>query len=383
MKKSNSITIRPVLSRKEKRDFLHFPWEIYKNDPHWVPPLLMEQRKLINPKKNPYFQHAKAQFFVAYQDGQPVGRISAQVDQLFLDHWKEKEKESVGFFGFFESIDDQTVAQALVDHASQWLTKQGMKKIRGPFSLSINEISGVLIKGYGASPQIMMAYNPSYYETLLEKAGLQKAKDLYAWRYDVGNVPEPAHQIADAVREYPGLSIRTINIKHVERDLNIIMDVFNSAWSKNWGFTAFTPEEIKQAAKDLKKIVDPEICLIAEVEGKPAGIVFCIPNLNELIKDLKGRLFPLNFFRLLYRLKFHPPRNGRIALLGIKKEYRGSILGGLSILLYIDVHHRCQKRGYTMGELSWTLEDNVKINEGIKFMGGQHYRTYRVYEKNL
>ena len=377
--KDNNVIVRAVRTRREKRDFLHLPWKIYKEDPHWIPPLLMDQKRLLHPKKNPYFQHAQAELFVAYRDQKPVGRISAQVDKLFL----EKHKAPIGFFGFFESIDDPLVAGTLIDKASQWLLHQGMKTMHGPFSFSINEVSGLLIKGYDSPPQFLMAYNPPYYEGLLEKWGLKKVKDLYAWYYEVGEVLEPAVQIADAVREYPGLKIRTMDMHNMERDLHIVMDVFNSAWSDNWGFVPLTEEEIRHAARDLKKIIDPEVCLIAEVDGKPAGIVFSLPNLNDLIKDLNGRLFPFNLFRLLYRLKFRPPRNGRLAMLGIKKEYRGGVLGGLSILLYVEIHKRGKERGYTVGELSWTLEDNKKVNEGIRFMGGTHYKTYRIYEKQL
>ena len=375
----NNLAVRPVRTRQERRDFLRVPWQIYHNDPHWIPPLLFDVKKTLNPKKNPYFHHAQAELFVAYRHATPVGRISAQVDQLFL----EKYQDPIGFFGFFESIEDPRVARSLMQAAGQWLAKQGMKKIRGPFNLSINATSGVLVKGFDSSPMVLMTYNPPYYDGLLGQAGLNKAKDLYAWHYRIGDISEPVRQIAEAVREYPGLTIRNLDKKNLERDLHIIMDVFNSAWSENWGFIPLTEAEIRHAAHDLKAIVRPEICLIAEVEGKPAGIVFSLPNLHEVIRDFNGHLFPWNLFRLLYRLKFRPPKNGRLAMLGIKKEYRGGVLGGLSLLLYVEVNRGAQQLGYTTGELSWTLEDNQKVNEAIKFMGGEHYKTYRIYEKSL
>ena len=213
---------------------------------------------------------------------------------------------------------------------------------------------------------------------------MKKIKDLYAWRYDATKpVPEAPLRIAEEVRKHPGLRLREVSKKTLDRDIWEIMEVVNSAWQNNWGFVPLTKNEIRKAAKDFKLFLDPKVAFIAEMDGKPAAICLAIPNIHEAIKDLNGRLFPFGFFKLLYRIKARKIRSARLMLLGVKKEYRGSVLGGLSVLLYVKIHQEGKTRGYTMGELSWTLEDNQKINAGIEFMGGERYKTYRIYERTI
>ncbi|HEX5036542.1 MAG TPA: N-acetyltransferase [bacterium] len=375
------LTIRPVETASDREKFIRLPWKIYKDDPAWVPPLLKERREFLDPKKNPYFQHADVVLFLAEKDGEPVGRISAQVDRLHND----THKEQTGFFGLFECIDDADVAHCLLNNAAGWLKSRGMTSMRGPFCFSMNEDAGVAVKGREYPPFIMMAHSTPYYERLLETCGLKKLKDLYCWRYDSARpVPEAARQLAEEARKHPGLVIREVDPKNIERDVRILIDVFNSAWEKNWGFVPMTENEIKKAAKDFKLLLEPKLALIAEVNGVPAGISLALPNLNEAIKDLNGRLFPFGLFKLLYRLKRKKIRSARLMLLGIKKEFRKDALGaGLSVLLYVEKHRRSQELKHWGGELSWTLEDNQKINFGIEMMGGEHYKTYRVYEKSL
>jgi len=230
-----------------------------------------------------------------------------------------------------------------------------------------------------------MAHSAPYYERLLEGWGLKKLKDFFCWRYDSARpISEAALQLAEEARKYPGLKIREIDTKNIERDVRILIDVFNSAWEKNWGFVPLTENEIRKAAKDFKLFLEPKLALIAEVNGVPAAISLALPNLNEAIKDLNGRLFPFGLFKLLYRIKAKKIRSARLVLLGIKKEFRKDALGaGLSVLLYAEKHRRSQELGHWGGELSWTLEDNQKINFGIEMMGGEQYKTYRVYEKSL
>jgi hypothetical protein len=375
------FTIRPVSSSSDLKKFIRLPWKIYKNDPAWTPPLLMERKEFLDPKKNPFFEHAEVALFLAEKDGEPVGRISAQVDHLH----NETHKERTGFFGLFECIDDPDVASALLNNAGGWLKTRGMDRIRGPFSFSINEEVGIVVKGRENPPFVLMAHSAPYYEKLLEGWGLKKLKDFYCWRYDSSRpVPEAAMQLAEEARKYPGLTIREVNPKTLEQDVRILIDVFNSAWSKNWGFVPLTENEIKKAAKDFKLLLEPKLALIAEVNGVPAAISLALPNLNEAIKDLNGRLFPCGLPTLLYRIKRKKIRSARLILLGIKKEFRKDELGaGLSVLLYVEKHRRSQELGHWGGELSWTLEDNQKINFGIEMMGGEHYKTYRVYEKSL
>ena len=375
-----SLQIRPVANRRELIEFIKLPWQIYRNDPAWVPPLVKERLDFLNPRKNPFFEHADVQLFLAYRNGTPVGRISAQWDRLHLD----RHRDGAGFFGLFESVEEPEVAQALLQTAGAWVRERGGSRLRGPFSLSINEECGLLVDGFEHPPFILMGHNPPYYRSLIEQQGFAKAKDLFCWRYDPRNpILEGPLQIAEAVRQHPGLVIREVDPKHLERDVRIILEVFNSAWEKNWGFVPLTEAEIKKAAKDFKLILDPRIALIAEVEGKPAAICLAVPSLHEAIRDLNGKLFPIGLVKLLYRLKRHKIRSARLVLLGVKKEYRGSILGGLSVLLYCEVGRRGREAGYRASESSWTLEDNEKINAGIEFMGAERYKTYRIYEKKI
>lgn len=374
------IQVVPITSKKLRRQFINLPYELHKNDPYWIPPLRLERRGAIDPKKNPFFQNAEACLFLAFKDGKPVGRISAQINRLHNERYGEK----TGHFGFFDSVEDQDVARALLSEAEEWLRLRGMKKICGPMSFSINEEVGILVDGFHSPPFPLMAHNPPYYDKLIGSSGFVKVKDLLAWRYDSRcEVPEAARQIAEAARAHPGLVIREMNLKKMEDEIRIVSDVFNSAWSKNWGFIPWTEAEIVKAAKDLKMILDPRLALIAEVNGVPAAISIAIPNYHEAIRDLNGRLFPFGIFKLLYRLKARKIKSGRVALLGIKKEFRGDVLGGLVFLLYVEMRRRCRELGYWGGELSWTLEDNEKINQGISFMGAEVYKRYRVYEKGL
>lgn len=374
------IEIKQVHSRKEKRQFIDFPFHLYAKECHWVPPLKLERKEFLSPKKNPVFLNLDAAFFLALKDDEVVGRISAQINHQHNQRYDEK----TGHFGFFDCVDDIEVAEMLLKNAEAWLQQRGMKKIVGPFNLTINEESGVLIKGFEHKPYPFMPYNYPYYPSLLESCGFVKVKDLLAWDYDSTRpVPEVALQIAEAVKQYPGLVIRQINLKNLKQDMQVIRDVFNSAWSKNWGFIPWTEAELEKMVKDFKLILEPRLALIAEVNGEPAAISIAIPNYHESIYDLNGKLFPFGLFKFLYRQKIKKPKSARLALLGIKKEFRHDVLSGLSILLYTEMHRRSQELQHWGGELSWTLEDNEKINNGIRLMGGQPNKTYRIYQKLL
>lgn len=374
------ISIIPVKTKKDLSRFIDLPYSLYKNDPQWVPPLKLERKEFFDPKKNPFYENAEVELFLALDGDKPVGRVSAQVNRLHNERYGEK----TAHFGCFESVENAAVAEALFNATEGWAKSRGMTKITGPFTFSINEETGLLIDGFDRPPFPFMGHNPAYYGTLLEQNGYAKIKDLIAWIYDLEHpVPEPATQIADVVRTYPGLTIREIDLKNIKRDIGIISDVFNSAWSKNWGFIPWTDSELKKMAKDLKMILEPKLALIAEVDGKPAAISICIPNYHEAIRDLNGKLLPFGIFKLLYRLKIKKPKSTRLALLGIKKEFRNDVLAGLSVLLYVEMHKRGLQLGHWGGELSWTLDDNDKINNGIRLMGGVPYKKYRVFEKSL
>ncbi|HUU02461.1 MAG TPA: N-acetyltransferase [Myxococcota bacterium] len=377
-----TVKVRQIDSKADRKKFVKMPWRVYRNDLRWVPPLLADKLETIDPRKNPFFGHGQAALFLAEgEDGLPLGRISAQINTLHNEYHKDK----TGFFGFFECVDDEKVSGALLETAEGWLAEKGCDKVLGPESFSTNEEVGMLAEDREGPPMIMCSYNPPYYTRLVEAAGYQKAKDLYGWFYEIGKVPEAPMQVAEAVKKHPGLTVRPTDPKNMEHDINIVRDIFNAAWSKNWGYVPWTDAEVKHSAKMMKMIMIPELTAIAEVDGKPAGMMLAFPNINEAIKDLNGRLFPTGLAKLVWRLMLgrYKFKGARLFLLGIKPEFRGNVLGGLSVLLYVRAHRAALKLGMKTGETGWTLEDNKKINAGIQFMGGRLGKIYRVYGKDL
>lgn len=372
--------IIPVTNPKQLKEFVGFPFQLYADHPYWVPPLKKERHDFLKPKKNPFFKDADVQLFLAMQNSKTVGRISAHVNHRHNKRYQEK----TGHFGFFDCVDNKDVAKSLLQTAETWLKEKNMEQVQGPFSFSTNDECGLLVKGFDSRPYPFTPYNHEYYAALLENDDYKKVKDLIAWSYDATHpLPEATQQMADFVKTTPGLNIREIDFKNLNRDIHIISDVFNSAWSNNWGFLPWTEEEIQKIAKELRLILDPKMALIAEVDGKPAGIAIALPNFHEAIFDLKGKLFPFGIFKLLYRIKTRKIKTARQALLGIKKEFRYGPLVGLSVLLYAEMHCRGQENGYVGGELSWTLEDNEKINNGLTLLGAVPYKTFRIYGKTI
>lgn len=363
------------------RAFIDLPFEIYRDDPQWVAPLYMEITDRLHPKKNPYFEHAEAVYFLALRDGKPAGRIAAHVDRLHL----ERHKDEAGFWGFLDTVDDAEVAKVLIEAAEGWLRERGMKVARGPMSFGVNEEIGLLVEGFDTPPMLVMAHHRPYQGALVEKAGYAKTKDLFAWRYDLASDPPTrARKAYEDMHAMPEVKVRTIDLKHMERDCRIVVDIFNDAWGDNWGFVPMTESELKKMAQDFKLLLEPQIALIAEIDGEPAAISIGVPNLNEAIADLKGKIFPVGWAKLLWRLKVAHTKTGRLVMLGIKKKYRGQKrYAGLSVALYADMAKRAAALGMKYAELSWTLEDNAPINVAIKAMGGKVYKRYRVYEKTL
>jgi hypothetical protein len=309
-----------------------------------------------------------------------VGRCTAQIDREHLSRYKD----DVGFLGFLDTVDDPEVAKALLDRAGDWLSRRGMKTMRGPLSLSINEETGCLVEGFDTPPMILMPHHRPYQGELIEKAGLTKKKDFYAWRYQVGDIPARASKAHADVTAMPEVKSRNVDKGNVERDIRVIMDVFNDAWSDNWGFVPLTENELRKMASELKPILIPELTYITEVDGEPAAVALALPNINEMIGDFHGKLFPLGIAKLLYRLKVKGPQTARLVILGIRKKFRAQKkYAGLSIYLYAKMNEAGKKLGIKWGELSWTLEDNAPVNVGIKFMGGKIYKRYRVYEREL
>jgi hypothetical protein len=375
-----SIRIREHRPGRDLDAFLRVPELLYKGDPGFVMPLFMEQRDRLSTTKNPFFKHAEATLFTAYKDGKLAGRISAQVDREHL----AVHADSAGFFGFFDTINDERVGHALVDAAATWLRVRGMKRMRGPFSLSINDEIGTLIEGQAEPSMLFMPYHRAYQDQVAQSVGLAKVKDLYSWKYRVGNLPPRAVKAHEEVKIMPEVRIRPVDKRQVERDVRIVVDIYNDAWKDNWGFVPLTDAELRKMADDMKLILDDQIALIAEIDGKPAAVALALPNVNEAIHDLNGKLFPLGLAKLLYRVKVDRPKSAMLRILGIKKEFRSKKrYGGLSAAMYVEIAKRGQAAGYEWGELGWTLEDNRPVNLGIKMMGGEIYKRYRIYEKSL
>jgi len=363
---------------QRKKEFVKLPAKILQDDPNWVSPLNFERLAQLHPK-HPFFKHASARFWLAKRDGQTIGRISAQIDQLAWQH----NMPGMGFIGNFDCINDTKVATRLFSAAEAWLLEHGCDQVRGPFSLSINQESGCLIDGFDTPPFPMMGHAKPYYQTLFEANGYTKAKDLYAWKSGADRTFPPAMQ--RILEQYEGRCVmRDFDRKHYKRDLLIMLDLFNDAWQKNWGFIPFTEEEFLLIGKEMMQIVPSDFIKFAEVKGKAAAFVAYIPNINSLIVDLKGKLFPFGFLKLLYRLRFAPAKSGRIALMGIRQEFQNSLMGStLTFMLLHELHLSTVAKGYDTVEMSWVLEDNKRLNKVMQSTGGKRYKTYRVFEKQL
>jgi hypothetical protein len=377
-----TVDVREVAQgdKKALKDFLLVAKEIYQGDPNWVRPLDMDIEERLDHKKNPFFEHAEGTAFVAYQGGKRVGRITAQIDRGHL----ERHKDDAGFFGFLDTIDDPSVAEALLAEASKWAAARGMKRLRGPFNLSINEELGCLIEGFDTPPMVMMPHHWPYQGKLIEQAGFSKLKDFFAWSYDVGSVPPRAQKAHDEIAALPEVTTRTVDPGRMREDVGILMDIFNDAWSDNWGFVPLTENELAKMAKDIKLILMPEITRITSIDGEVAAVAFGLPNINDMLADLDGSLFPLGVLKLLWRLRVRGPKSGRLVILGIRKKWRHvRRYAGLSAYLYVQMNHSAHLLGMTRSELSWTVEDNAPINVGIKLMGGRVYKKYRVYEREI
>ncbi len=373
------MAVTAVSGRKDLDAFIELPWRIYAGDPNWVPPLLRLQRELLSPRHNPFYQHAEVQLFLARRAERVVGRISAQVDG---EH-NRYHNERTGFFGFLECENDLAVASSLLGAAERWLCERALDRVRGPLSFSINGEVGLLVEGFDSPPQILMPYNPSYYAELLRRCGYAKAQDLYAWRWNSQPVPEgPARMVAE-LRQRPEVRVRRADLRHFETEVRTILDLYNDAWSENWGFVPATEAEAERMAHDLRLIIDPQIVPFVEIDGEVAGVALALPNLNEAIHDLNGRLFPFGLIKLLWRLKVRRPKSGRLLLLGIRKEFRSRRYAGLAYLLCDEIYRGAAARGYEWAEFSWTLEHNKLINAMITKIGCRRYKTYRIYEKML
>jgi len=371
------LDIQMVPDPRRSRGFIELPWQVNAGDADWAPPLRMAVVKLLNRSNYPFFNHGDAAFFLARRGSEPVGRIAAIENKLHARTYND----GVGFFGFFECEDDPQACRALLSHAAGWVRERGYKRVRGPLNYSVNdENPGVLFEGFNGLPLILMAHNPGYYNRLLTDCGMAKAKDLYAYLVTKATMAgERFQRVMKAVRRRaPQLDIREVRLdgRGFRSDIEMMLKIFNEAWSANWGFVEVTPPEVDTIAADLKPIVDPCITAIAEIEGKPVGMMVCVPNVNEILRKIpSGRLFPTGWYKLLTGLR--DIRGFRTMLMGVVPEYRNR---GVDALMIDKVMQSGLAAGYEYCELSWVLEDNEAMTSLADKAGGFLYRKYRIYE---
>lgn len=375
---SATITVYPLTRRREVSAFIGLPRVLYADDPAWVPPLWLE-RRLHYSAFNPYFKHAEWQGWVAYRNGQPVGRISAQVDEL---HRRRYDKAS-GHFGLFECDNDSEVADALFRSAEEWLLERGTTHITGPFNFSINQDCGILVDGFDTPTVIMMPHSRQWYGRLIEERGYAPAKDLLA--YWINTDFEAPRVMSELVRRYSGRTrLRPLNRKYIKEELETLRDIFNDAWSENWGFVPFTREEFAEIGTALRLFVPEDFVQIAEVDGQPAAFIIVLPNLNEIFKEIDGRLLPFGWLRIIKRLRRREVRTGRVPLMGVRKRYQNTPLGIALAFLVIDAARLSViDRGIRHVEMSWILEDNKAMRGILDAIGSTAYKRYRIYEKTI
>jgi GNAT superfamily N-acetyltransferase len=375
----SQIEVSPVHSKRERDAFIKFPWEIYRNDPAWVPPLIIERKQFLDRKKHPFYGHGDAALFLARRSGQIVGRIMASDDP----NYNSLHQSNVGCFGLFECVDDHDVAAALFAAAEDWVRRKGRSEIMGPIDYSTNYVCALLIDGFQYPPTLLTSHNPPYYAALIEGCGFTKARDWYAWWFSEYTEPaERLRKIAAARAGRQGVTIRPINVKAVAEESQRIRTIYNQAWEKNWGFVPFTEAEIVHMAKEMKPLIVPGGTLIAEIGHEPVAFVIAVPDINAAFHHINGRLtwfgIPIGLIKLLYYFRFKT-RTGRLIALGVVEKYRRAAIAEMLVLQVMD---EAFKRGFT-GELSMTLEDNVMVNRFIEAVGAKRYKTYRIYTRKI
>lgn len=374
------LRVRAARDRRDLKRFIDLPYRLHARDPVWVPPLRRDVELLLSRTRNPFFEHAEAEYFLAELNGEVVGRIAAISNRLH----NETHADRVGFFGFFESIDDQGVADALLTAAADWCRQHGHDVLRGPASFSVNDECGLLVDGFDSPPTLMMPHNPRYYIPLLERAGFAKAKDL--WVYQGGTeehyvpVPERLARGTELIRQRQGITLRSLNMKDFQGEVERIKELYNEAWEKNWGFVPMTEHEIDHLAEQFKPVVIPDMVPMAEKDGKLIGFGIALPDLNVVFRRHRsGRIFPM-ILDLLWSLKMKRIRRARILLLGVHPEYRGK---GIDAMLYHWIWTKSGERRIYWGEAGWILEDNPAMNAGLEKMTFRVYKTYRLYDRSI
>jgi len=369
------INIRTVSSKAELKAFIKFPWKIYEGNTNWVPPLIIDRMEFLNREKNPFFQHSDAELFTAEKGGNIVGRIAAVKYTRHLETYKD----DVGFFGFFECIDDKDVAHALFKQAEEWLSDQGLRTVRGPMNFTINDECGLLIDAFDLPPVLLMTYNPPYYQELVESYGFEKSQDLYAYRITRPEaIPDRLKRALKIQEKRHGIRIRTVNMKDFESEVDRVHSIHDQAWSENWGAVPLTRAEFQKIGKELKLVLDPDLLFIAEADGEPVGMTVCVPNMNSALKHANGRLLPFGLFKILWHKR--KIDSLRVIIMGILKEHRHK---ALDTAMYFKLMEAALAKGYQWGEMSWILESNAPMRRVLERLGTELYKTYRIYEKPI
>ena len=377
------IEIVPVTTKADWHEFHHLPYRVYAGDPNWIAPLLLERKFHFSPKHNPFFEHAKAAFWLAKRDGQTVGRISAQIDSLHL----ERYQDATGHFGFIEAMDDPEVFAALLKTAEDWLKAQGMKRVLGPVSFSMWDQPGALVEGFDTPASVLMAYSRPYFAPRIAQNGYSQIEDLICYDYTRDmNFPPTVLKILDRAQRRGEVTLRNMNMdsKHVDAEVALMLDIVNDAWSDNWGFVPMTKAEAADMATMLKMILKPKDVCIAEYKGEPMAFVMTIPDMNEAARDLNGHLFPFGIFKLLWRMKVKGTKKVRMALMGVRKSIQTTPIGAaLALGVIKNVRDYHVARGATNGELSWVLDRNERVKHVVELAGAKPYKRYRIFEKVL
>jgi hypothetical protein len=372
------IQITPVTDQAGLQQFVRVPINIYRSDPAWVPPLFVERLHFFS-SKNPFFEHARWQCWVAHRGNVPVGRISAQIDELHLARYGAR----TGFFGSLEAEDSPEVFQALFKTAEAWLRAEGMTTIQGPFNLNINQECGLLIDGYDDPPMVMMGHARPYYPKHVEANAYHKVQDMLAYRLGI-DFQFPSGVTRFLSKSKGSVRIRPLRRKQLQEELAIIKEIFEEAWAENWGYVPITDAEFSELGQHMKFLVEDDFVQIAEIDGIPCAMLVAFPNLHEVIHDLHGRLWPLGWLKILWRLKVVYPKTGRVALMGVRRRFQSSPLGAAMAYGMIEaVRSAGLRKKIQEIELSWILEDNVRMRHILESLGAEPYKTYRLYEKTL
>ncbi len=375
MRRQSTVSVSPVHGWRERREFFHFPWKLYQNDPSWVPPLRGEQWGLIGYGRHPFYDDAEAQTFLARRGGEVVGRVSAILNHA---HNREFPSDPLGFFGFFESIDDQEVADGLLAAVREWFAQRNLHVLRGPANPSLTYEFGVLLEGHDTPPTFMLSHSPLYYDRLIENFGFRKSQDMLAYTGHMRQMPElegRLGQIADQVAERYDVKIRSMDRANFRADVETFLQMYNSSMVLTWGFVPISPSEMKHMASSLRFLIDPDMALIATVEGKTAGVILCLPDFNPRIKKIDGRLFPFGFLRMLYRKR--DIRRVRVIAINVLPEFQRL---GVGLVLMKALVPQAIKLGIDEAEFSWVLESNEMARLGLEKGGAKHTKTWRMYD---